>query len=107
MNNFNRKIFLRGTFFLMLFIILSLIGVWAELEGTLGGNLFWVFFSKLFYVFRFPSYTLFWDILPISATKSATVLFLGLTLNCVFYGLVIERIFYFLKTRRKRTAHCL
>lgn len=84
----------------MLFILLlipSFLGAWAEDEGTLGTNIIWVSFAKLFYILRFPTHTLLWTII---SEFGATIYFLGLFINCIFYGFLTERTISIFKTKK-------
>ena len=72
-----------------LLLIPSFLAAWAEDEGTLGSSIIWRTFAKLFYVLRFPTHTLFWTFIT---EFGAMVYFLGLVINCIFYGVIIERL---------------
>jgi len=76
-------------------LIPSFLAAWAEDEGTLGTNLFWIVFAKLFYILRFPTHTLLWGF--ISKVDSGGVFMGGLAINCMFYGFLIERLISVLK----------
>lgn len=83
------------------FLIPSFFAAWSEDEGTLGTNIVWVSFAKLFYILRFPTHTLFWPLL----TKNGVVLFFsGLLINCLLYGLLTERVIYIIKRLIKSQA---
>lgn len=41
-------------------LVLSFVAAIAEEEGTLGTNIIWIGFAKIFYILRFPTHTLFW-----------------------------------------------
>lgn len=81
-----------------LLLIPCFFAAWAEDEGTLGNNILLVTFSKLFYILRFPTHTLFWNFFSYNAGLFIT----GLILNCIFFGLLIERIYYNLKQKCTR-----
>jgi len=51
----------------------------------------------LFYTFRFPTHTLFWDFFKQSSTLYRT----GLVINIFFWALVFERIIMFLRYLNK------
>ena len=78
-------------------MIPSLLGAYAEDEGTLGTNIIWITFAKLFTILRFPTHTLLWTII---SKFGATIYFLGLFVNCIFYGFITERIISILKTKK-------
>jgi hypothetical protein len=67
---------------------------WAEDDGTLGEGWINLGLTKLFYVPRFPTHTLFWDVI---CKGGATLYFAGLLFNCMFYGVVIERLYSLIK----------
>ncbi|MCX6182613.1 MAG: hypothetical protein NT150_11875 [Bacteroidetes bacterium] len=96
MKNFNKNIFIVSTGLIALLLIPSFLAAWAEDEGTLGDDSFWIYFANIFYVLRFPFHTLLWFIFSYSA-----ILFLiGLGLNCMFYGFIIERLFAFFRKKK-------
>ena len=98
MKNINKQTVYITTVVFGLLLIPSFLAAWGEDEGTLGTNIIWVTFSKLFYVLRFPTHTLLWTLI----TKGgATIFFGGLVFNCIFYGLMTERIIYHTKRLRK------
>ena len=94
--NFNRQTFINTTIIVGLLLVLSFLAAWGEDEGTLGISIFWVTFAKLFYVLRFPTHTLLWTIF---SNGGATIYFIGLIINCMFYGLLIERLISLFKTK--------
>jgi hypothetical protein len=68
----------------------SFLAAFGEDEGTLrAGDTFWNFFARLFQVIRFPTHTLLW---PIITAGGPLTFFGGLFINCMFYGLVVDRI---------------
>ena len=99
MRKFNSKAFIIVSGLSGLLLIPSFLAAWAEDEGTLGGNVAEVIFSKLFYILRFPTHTIMWTVF----SNNAVLFFLGLVINCMFYGLVLERLFYFIQTVKQPT----
>ena len=95
MKKFNKGTFVSATILIGLLLIPSFMAAWAEDEGTLGYNSFWLLFSKLFYLFRFPTHTLMWTVF----SNGATMYFLGLLINCMFWGLLIERLSWLVKKK--------
>ena len=87
MKNFNKQTFIISTVLIGLLLIPSFLAEWANDEGTLGINIILLTLSKLFYVIRFPTHTLFWKLF----SSNAGFYMIGLILNCLFYGLLIER----------------
>jgi hypothetical protein len=85
---FNTRIFLTGTFVVIILSFLSLISFGAVEEGTAGAGVVAVInllFSKMFYLFRLPMHLFFSEV-------SIVWFFIGIVINCLIYGLVIERI---------------
>jgi hypothetical protein len=88
--NFNSTVFLISTIIVGLLLIPSFFAAFVEDEGNLRqGYTFWMFFARLFDVIRFPTHTLLW---PIISAAGPFTFFGGLLINCMFYGLVVERI---------------
>jgi len=98
MKKFNRNTFNISTTLVGLLLIPSFLAAWGEDEGTLGTNTILVTLSKLFHVLRFPTHTLLWTLF---SESGAAVFYVGLLINCCFYGLVIERLIYFFKEHGK------
>ena len=101
MRNFNKLTFIIATILFGLLLVLGFLAAWAEDEGTLGTNIIWVTFAKLFYILRFPTHTLLWTFFSSNGT---TIYFAGLIINCIFYGFITERLFSFVKHTRLRNA---
>jgi hypothetical protein len=96
MKRFSKTVFLASTLVISFLLIPSFLAAFAEDEGTLGTNFFWIVFAKLFYILRFPTHTLLWSFI----TKGgAGAFFGGLVINCMFYGFLIERLFSVLKRK--------
>lgn len=72
---------------------ITLIAAAARDEGTGGDGIIVRSFEKLFYIFRFPTHTLFFQFM------NGSMFFFGLFLNCLFYGLIVERLFSFNKKK--------
>ena len=98
MKHFNLKTFIILTIVSGLVLIPSFLSAFAEDEGSIGTSFIRVAFSNLFYVFRFPTHILF-----INYLTSAWLYFIGLGINCIFYGLIIERIIHFIKSIKSKT----
>ena len=94
MKNINIRTVYIATVIFILLLIPSFLAAWGEDEGTLGTNIIWITFSKLFYILRFPTHTLLWTLIT---NGGAITFFGGLLINCLFYGLLTERIIYFIK----------
>ena len=90
LKNFNWPIFLISVMVIGLVVFPSFFAAFAEDEGTLSPDYkFWNFFARLFYILRFPTHTLLWS----EISEGGPLIYLGgLFVNCMFYGLVIERL---------------
>ena len=98
MKNINKQIVYISAIMCGVLLIPSFLAAWEEDEGTLGTNIILTTFAKLFYVLRFPTHTLLWPLIP---KGGALMFFGGLLINCLFYGLLTERIIYFIKQLKK------
>jgi hypothetical protein len=90
MRSFDKRRFANATALFGFLLIPSFVAAWAADEGTLGTNIIWVVFFKLFYILRFPTHTLFWAIF---CNAGIVVYLSGLIINCMFYGFLTERIY--------------
>lgn len=97
MKNFSKSTFIISTIVFGLLLVPSFLAASAEDEGTLGRNLIWLTFAKLFYVLRFPTHTILWTVIT---NGGAAIYFVGLFINCLFYGLLTERLFSLFKTSK-------
>jgi hypothetical protein len=79
----------------------TLCAAFAEDEGIIGTSLVLLILAKLFYLFRFPTHPLLWSIMAKSGSFEPVMFFGGLILNCLFYAFLTERLFYFLKKRKR------
>lgn len=100
MTKFNRSVFLISTVIAVLLLIPGFLAAFGEDEGMLmPDDTFWNFFALLFTVLRFPTHTLLW---PIITAGGPLTFFGGLFINCLFYGLVVERIISFFREEKRR-----
>ncbi len=91
---FNIYLYLLTVISLVILTTVSLIATAGLEEGTARGKLI-EFFASVFPFFRFPTHTLFNNIL------SGFPSFMGgLIVNCLLYALVIERLIFFFKSLR-------
>jgi hypothetical protein len=95
-SKFNFKTFLITTIICGIFTFVTLIAAAARDEGTGGNGIITITLEKIFYLFRFPTHTLFFQFM------NGSMFFVGLFINCLFYGLVIERISSFYKSRESK-----
>ena len=93
--NFNIKVFITAAILIFILTFFSFIGAWSVDEGTNGTGLFGVItylFSLLFYIFRFPTHTLFFEYM------TGSIFYIGLLINCLIWALIIERILRLIKS---------
>ena len=74
----------------------TLVAAAARDEGTGGDGIIVKTLEKLFYIFRFPTHTLFFQFM------NGSMFLVGLFLNCLFYGLVVERLFSFTNKKESK-----
>ncbi len=98
-SNFNKKKFFIATAIFGILTLLAFIAASAKDEGTISTNPIEITLAKLFSVLRFPAHTLLWKL---NNQGGAVVYYAGLLLNCFFYGLLTERIFYFIRKKTIR-----
>lgn len=91
----NYRLLLISTLIVGLFSVISYLGSFAHDEGGEGFVIQFLFI--LFYVFAFPFLYILFALKIISWFS----LSMGLIANSIFYGLLIERIKYFYKTRKR------
>ncbi|MEX6687096.1 hypothetical protein QTN47_06300 [Danxiaibacter flavus] len=84
---FNFKVFFAATIICCILTFVTLLAAAARDEGTGGNGLIVVTLEKLYYIFRFPTHTLFFWLMD------GSMFLIGLLINCLFYGFIIERIF--------------
>jgi len=95
--NFNFSVFVMGVILFGLLLIPCFFAAYGKDEGILiSDGSFWNFFASLFYVLRFPTHTLLW---PIITKGGPFTFFGGLFVNCMFYGLLIERFILILRSK--------
>ena len=62
-------------------------------EGTLGTNVFAMTLEKLYFIFRFPTHSLF----SFFYSNGWSWFVIGLIFNCLLYGILTERFICFYK----------
>ena len=90
---FNFKAFFITTIVCGVLTFVTFVAAAARDEGTGGDGIIVKVLEKLFYIFRFPTHTLFFEFM------NGYMFFVGLVINCLFYGLVTERIYSFTKEK--------
>jgi len=101
MKEFRIRTFLICTLVFVLLLVPSFLAAFGEDEGTLGTNIIWIIFADLFDVLRFPTHTLLWTFV----SKYMITYFPMLVVNCLFYGLITERlVFIFKKIRQPKNS---
>ncbi len=90
--------FINATIICCVLAFITLVGAVAVDEGTAGTGIFYfaaLVLSKLFYVFRFPTHTLLFNLM------NGSMFFIGLFINCILFGILTERLIAFFKNRHK------
>ena len=98
MKNFNKQTFIISTVLVGLLLIPCFLAAWSDDEGIIGNNIIWGTLSKLFYFLRFPTHTLFWKLFSVNGI----LFFAGLIINCMLYGLIIERVISLFKLSKAK-----
>ncbi|WP_167296990.1 hypothetical protein [Pedobacter sp. SG908] len=88
-NGFKVFSFISATIIFCVFAFVTLIAAAAVDEGTDGNNFVIQAMAKIYYIFRFPIHTLFFRFI-----EGPFFFFVGLLLNCLFYGFLTERIVF-------------
>jgi hypothetical protein len=96
---FNLIVFFFGTILCGVLTFVTLIAAAARDEGTGGDGIIVVTLEKLFYFFRFPTHTLFFNYM------NGGMFFVGLFINCLFYGLLLERVISFRRSKIYKQEH--
>ena len=91
--------FFLGTLLCSVLTFITLVAAAARDEGTGGDGIIIMTLEKLFYFFRFPTHTLFFNYM------NGGMFFVGLFFNCLFYGLLIERLTTFCQSRIYKQGH--
>ena len=99
MKPIRKSIFLFATTIFLVLLIPSFFAAFAEDEGTLPEGSFWRIFTWLFQMLRFPTHTL---IYPWMSGDGGIFFLGGLILNCLFYGLIVERLVSYFRWPSKR-----
>jgi hypothetical protein len=103
---FEALTFLLATAIIGLLSILTFIAALAKDEGTIGTNPVWTALAKLFYLLRFSTHNIFWSLFADSRNFSI-FFFGGLLINCLLYGLLIERIIAVLRLINKKNKQTI
>jgi hypothetical protein len=82
------------TMICMALAFITLVSAAAIDEGTGGSGFITITLAKLFEIFRFPTHTL-------GVFNNGSMFFLGLFLNCLFYGFLSERFISFFFDKRR------
>jgi len=78
--------------------MISFFAAFAESEGTIGNNFVLMILAKLFLIFRFPTHVIFWNFI---SNSSPIMFYVGLLINSLIYGLLIERIITIIKRKKE------
>jgi hypothetical protein len=93
--NFNVTIFSVVTFIIGLLTLVTFVFAAAVDEGTSNLNPISLLIADLYFLFRFPTHTLFEKLF----LNNAGAFFVGLFINCLFYGFLIERVVAIIKLK--------
>jgi hypothetical protein len=96
MKYFNAKFFIICSILLAGVAYVSFVSAYARDEGKIGDGLIRNFLADLFSVMRFPTHVLFRRL-----TRQPLYFSIGLIVNCMLYGLLVERMLYLLTRPRK------
>jgi hypothetical protein len=88
-----------STFIVGILLVISFFAEWGYEDGTLREDSHAMILVRLFNILRFPTHTLLWGVI----TKSIFLFFLGLLINCMLYGFIIERMISFIRRKPKIT----
>ena len=98
MKKFNLRIFIIATIAVVLLTFVSWAGLEAHNTPDRSHTILGIV-GSLWTILRFPLFAFFWKFLY---GQNNTLLFsIAVFLNCAFYAIIIERIFYFLHKMRK------
>jgi hypothetical protein len=98
MKKFNLRIFMIATTVMVLLNLLSWTGSEAYNTPNTSHSLLGIIGSS-WRILRFPVFTFFWK--AIFNINNVIVYSLSVTLNCIFYAIIIERLNFLLDKRRK------
>jgi hypothetical protein len=84
---FNIKLFLISTIICGILTFITFCVAFGIDEGTTEKTFLTLSLEKLFNIFRFPTHTFF------SEKMRGNMFICGLFINCIFYGILIERLF--------------
>jgi len=96
---FNLVAFFFATLICGVLTFITLIAAAARDEGTGGDGIIVMTLEKLFNIFRFPTHTLFFNYM------NGGMFFVGLFINCLLYGLLMERVISFCRSRIYKQEH--
>jgi hypothetical protein len=97
MKNFSLRIFILALIIMGVGLFLSYLVAFAVSDSGPHISIFWKIISMAFFVFSFPIVELYWIFGP----PHADIFLWGWALNCLFNGLLIERLFYLRKKKPK------
>ena len=102
LGKFKMLTFVIATIICCVLTFITLVGAGAVDEGTEGNGILGAIalvLSKLFYIFRFPTHTFFFDFM------NGSNFFIGLFINSIVYGFFTERVISFFKGRQISNEH--
>ena len=96
-NNFKVWLFISASLLFVLFTFITFIASGLVDEGTDGNSSTVQAIAKAYYIFRFPTHTLFFQFM------NGPIFFFGLLINCLFYSFFTERIVFILSNKKLTT----
>lgn len=98
MKQFNLRIFMIATVVTIILDFLNWAGLEAHNTQSSSPTLLWIE-DRLWTILPFPIFTLFWNI--IITSNNPIITSTAVILNCVFYAIIVERIFYLFRRKHK------
>jgi hypothetical protein len=95
MKNFSLRTFIRASLIMGGGLFFTVLVNQLIIFSSTHINLFWKIISMLWVVFSFPVIELYW----LFGAPEGNIFLLGFVLNCIFNGLLIERLFYLYKRK--------
>jgi len=96
MKNICKTIFIIATVIYLLLLIPCFLSAWSADDGNLTKQSSGYIFVEIYDVLRFPTHTLLWKLIM----KGGVFTFAsGLIINCMFYGLVTERLIFLFRQK--------
>jgi hypothetical protein len=98
MKNFSLRIFLFSSLVIGLLTFISMMAGWDLSDKAAETSLFWNILAKSFFVFNWALMLIDW---LTGDNPNETLFIVGIFLNCLLDGFIIERIFYLFHKKQK------